>query len=77
MPTLKVTEASLSYVQCTLYLVSSSINVSVFKSTRPDTFWTDLRGQEILQLKRQILSHLYNVGIPEIINYLRNIEKFY
>ena len=30
MPTLKGTEASLSYVQCFLYLVSSSINVSYF-----------------------------------------------
>ena len=30
VPTLKETEVSLSYVQCFLYLVSSSINVSVF-----------------------------------------------
>ncbi|KAF6086176.1 hypothetical protein HJG60_008382 [Phyllostomus discolor] len=30
MPTLKGTEASLSYVQCFLYLVSSSVNVSIF-----------------------------------------------
>ena len=30
VPTLKGTEASLSYVQCSLYLVSSSINVSIF-----------------------------------------------
>ena len=30
MPPLKGTEASLSYVQCFLYLVSSSINVSIF-----------------------------------------------
>ena len=30
VPTLKETEASLSYVQCFLYLVSSSINVSIF-----------------------------------------------
>ena len=30
MPTLKGTEASLSYVQCFLYLESSSINVSIF-----------------------------------------------
>ena len=29
MPTLKGTEVLLSYVQCFLYLVSSSINVSV------------------------------------------------
>ena len=30
VPTLKGTEASLSYVQCFLYLVSCSINVSIF-----------------------------------------------
>ena len=42
VPTLKRTEASLSYVQCFLYLVSSSINVFIFHSTWLDTFWTDL-----------------------------------
>ena len=30
VPTLKETEAPLSYVQCFLYLVSSSINVTIF-----------------------------------------------
>ena len=39
--TLKGTEASLSYVQCFLYLVSSAINVSIFHITWLDTFWTD------------------------------------
>ena len=38
VPTLRGTEVSLSYVQCFLYLVSSSVNVSVMW---PDTFWTD------------------------------------
>ena len=42
MPTLTETEASLCYVQCFLYLASSSINVSMFYSTWMDTFWTDL-----------------------------------
>ena len=42
VPTLKGTEASLSYVQCSLYLVSSSVNGSIFHSTCPDTFWTDV-----------------------------------
>ena len=32
----------LSYVQCFLYLVSSSINVSIFHITWLDTFWTYL-----------------------------------
>ena len=41
VPTLKGTETSLSYVQCFLYLVSSSINVFIFHITRLDTFWTD------------------------------------
>ena len=38
---LKGTEASLSYVQCFLYLVSSSINAcaSIFHITWMDTFW--------------------------------------
>ena len=42
VPTLKGTEASLSHVQCFLYLVSSSINVSIFHFTWLDTFWTGL-----------------------------------
>ena len=42
MPTLKGTEATLFYIQCFLYLISSSENVSVFHSTWLDTFWTDL-----------------------------------
>ena len=47
VPTLKGTEASLSYVQCFLYLVSSSINISIFHSTWLDTFWTDLISCEM------------------------------
>ena len=27
---------------CTMFLVSSSVNVSIFHSTWPDTFWTDI-----------------------------------
>ena len=42
VPTLKETEASLSYIQCFLHLLSSSINVSIFHITWTDTFWTDL-----------------------------------
>ena len=41
-PSLKGTEASLSCVQCFLYLVSSSVNVSTFHSAWLDTFWTCL-----------------------------------
>ena len=41
MLTLNGTEVSLSYIQCFLYLVSSSINVSIFHITWLDTFWTD------------------------------------
>ena len=39
---LKGTEVSLSYVQCFLHLLSSSINVSIFHITWLGTFWTDL-----------------------------------
>ena len=39
---MKGTEASFSYVQHSLYLVSSSINVSIFHTTWLDTFWTDM-----------------------------------
>ena len=42
VPTLKGTEASLFYVQCFLYFIASSINVSIFHSTWLDAFWTDL-----------------------------------
>ena len=42
VPTLKGTEASLSYIQHFLYLVSSSVNVSISHSTWPGAFWTDL-----------------------------------
>ena len=42
MPSLKGTEVSLFYAQCFLYLISSSINVSIFHITWLDTFWTDL-----------------------------------
>ena len=48
MATLKGTETILPYVQCFMYLVSSSINVSIFHSTRLDTFWTGLIGNGIL-----------------------------
>ena len=42
VPTLKGTEVSLPYVQCFLYFVSSSINVSIFHSTWLNIFCTDL-----------------------------------
>ena len=42
VPTLKRTEASLSYVPCVFYLVSFSLNVSIFHITLLDTFWTKL-----------------------------------
>ena len=45
MPTLKGTEAPLSYVQCFLYLIPSSINVSIFHIIGLDTFWTCKRVQ--------------------------------
>ena len=47
-PTLKGTKASLSYVQCFLYLVSSSVNVSIFHSTWLDTLQTDFLHVHLL-----------------------------
>ena len=40
--TLEGTEVSMSYIQCFLYTVPSSINVSIFHIRWLDTFWTDL-----------------------------------
>ena len=52
VPTLKGTEVSLCYVQCFLYLVSSSVNVSIVHSISLDTLWTEPhkspKGCEIL-----------------------------
>ena len=42
VPALKGTGVSLSYVQRFLYLLSSSINDSIFHITWLDTLWTDL-----------------------------------
>ena len=42
VPTLKGTQALLLYIQCFLYLVSSSISVFIFHITWLDTFWTVL-----------------------------------
>ena len=42
VPTLKGTEVSFSHIQCFLYLVYSSINVSIFHIAWLGTFWTDL-----------------------------------
>ena len=47
VPTLKETEASLSYVQCFLNLACSLINVSIFHSALLDTFWIALQGLDI------------------------------
>ena len=57
-PTLKGTEVSLSCVQCFLYLLSSSINVSIFHITWLDTFWTDL-----VYMTYNIIC-LLNIAIP-------------
>ena len=58
--TLKGTEASLSYVQYFLYLVFSSISVSIFHSMWLDTFWTDL----LFSIQCNIIQHLISFGYP-------------
>ena len=50
MPPLKGTEASLSYEQCFLYLVSSSVNVSICHSVWLATLWTDLEYPRIAHM---------------------------
>ena len=58
VPTMKGTEVSLSYVQCFLYLLSSSINVSIFHVTWMDTFGTDLIIHKICKewgMKKRVL----------------------
>ena len=71
MPTLKGTEASLSYVQRFLYLVSSSVNVSLFHIAWLDTFrtdcvcalaeWSCIRCYRLLKIS---IKSLVLVGLP-------------
>ena len=56
----KGAEASLSYIQCFLYLVSSSINVSIFHISWLDTFWTDyIYMQSIYSLSIYVCVYIY------------------
>ena len=61
VPTLKGTEAPLSYVQCFLYLVSSSINASIFHITWLSTFWTDLVCCWIFSSKNMLRFYICSV----------------
>ena len=71
VPTLKGTEASLFYVLCFLYLVCSSINVSIFLITCMDTFWTDLvhtsRLMQKFLVKYQIAEVIQPPYIPDLV----------
>ena len=62
MTTLKGTEMSLSYIQWFLYLVSSSINVSIFHITWLDTFWTDFDNHVVAHNDNFIL-FLFNLCV--------------
>ena len=64
VPILKGTEVSLSYVQCFLYPVSSSINVSVLHIAWLDTFWTDLLWFQILHCNWPLRN--YNLSSTDI-----------
>ena len=55
--TLKGTEASLSYVQCFLYFISS-VNISTFHSTWLHAFWTDLR---MFRCKKRLVCFMFSV----------------
>ena len=56
VPALKGTEVSLSYVQCSLYLVSPT-TVSIFHSTWLDNFWIDL-------VHHYFLDNYFNYFLP-------------
>ena len=63
MTTLKGPEVSLSYVQWFLYLISSSIHVSIFHRMQQDTFCTDL----IFISKIPLSFHNYNIRIDWVL----------
>ena len=73
MPTVKGTEASLSYVQCFLYLVSSSIKVSIFHVTRLDTFGTDF-AYILFKCTRTIFWIDHMLGHKTSLNKFKKIE---
>ena len=77
VPTLKGTEASLSYVQCFLYLVSSSINVSIFHITWLDTFWIHyiyIQGEAKGNLQLWVCETVYCIINYCIIFHTNNFE---
>ena len=59
----KETEASLSYVQCFLYLVSSSINVSICHITWLDTCYYNMkqRSQQLESISFLLHKDLFNL----------------
>ena len=59
VPTLKGTEASLSYVHCFMYLISSSINVSIFYITWLDISWMDLVQSVLLTVITELYLKVY------------------
>ena len=70
VPTLKGTEASLSYVQCFLYHLSSSINVYIFHIAWLDTFWTDL-----IYITKLGMSLIYLLKLPKLILQHNKMQK--
>ena len=65
-PTLKGTEVSLSYVQCFLYLVTSSINISIFHITWLVFFSPASEDRELRSRgeKRDYTHVLMNIWMP-------------
>ena len=59
VPTWQGTEAPLSYVQCFLYLVSSSIYVSIFHIIWLDTCWTELVYKREIQYCMCLCIYIY------------------
>ena len=71
-------EVSLSYVQCFLYLVSSSINVSIFHTAWLDTFWTELytsRKEEGCFPRGQLLFSVWSSDAPFYIFPWKDLDR--
>ena len=73
VPTLKETEVLLSYVQCFLYLVSSSINVFIIHCMWSDKFWKDIVYIEIF-IHFYIYSNLLIISNEYFFGFWKNIQ---
>ena len=66
MPTFNGTRALLSYVQCLLYVISSSLNISIFHSVWLGTFWTDIKVFDQLGISPYVVGVTTYICVPSI-----------